>query len=149
MLAARPEATVDGTELRLESSLHRTFYPDGRRFDLSGQLAVVALNGSLPAGLTIYHMALRPGWPGYIVLNCKQRDGRWWMIYNGINQENLTFSGTSERESDRIIIEFTWDDLGGLLGETPKHFATYDVSVSLSDAKGNHYTLTTPQVPTD
>ena len=152
MLAAEPMATVDGVKLQLESSLHRTFYTDARRFDLKGQLIVVSTNGFLPEGIDIYHMALKPGWkgwPGYYVLNCKQKNGLWWMVNNGMNKEYSTFAGTSQKEKDRIIINFTWDDLGGLFGEKPEHFASYDVSVTMSDSQGKFYILTTPSVPTD
>ncbi len=151
LLSAGSTINVGSTEMRLESSLHRTFHSDGRAFDLKGQVAVVAVNGSLPKGIDVYHMALRPGWkgwPGYYFLNFKQQEGQWYAIKD-INDEYLTFTGASIMETDRMRIEFTWDNLGGLMTEKPKHFATYDVSVSFSDAQGKHYILTNPGVPTD
>lgn len=150
--AASSAATVQGTEVRLESSLKRTFHTDGRKFDLKGQLTVIAANGSLPKDVEVHHMALKPGWkgwPGYYVLNFTQRQGSWSYISDGRNDRNLTFVGTSKREADRIRIEFTWDNLGGLVSEKPEHFASYDVSVTVSDAAGNSFILTNPLVPTD
>jgi len=152
ILAAGPTATVLGTELRLESSLKRTFHSDGRKFDLKGQAAVIAEIGSLPKEVEAYHMALKPswkGWPGYYVLNFTERNGIWSHVRSGHNNRHLTFRGTSKRETNRILIEFTWPNLGGLMSEKPEHFATFDVSLSLLDAKKNRYILTNTNVPTD
>lgn len=150
--AAGPTSTVDGTELRLESSLKRTFHSDGRKFDLQGKLAIISSNGSFPEKVGVYHMALKPGWkgwPGYFVINIKQHNGIWNMVNTGMNREYLTFSGVSKSQGDRIIIQFAWSDVGGLMGEKPEHFATYDVSVTLLDAQNNRHILTNPGVSTD
>jgi len=146
--AASPLKTIEGTELRLASSLKRTFHSDGQRFDLRGQLVVSAGNGSLPTGVEAYHLALKPGWrgwPGYYVMNFRQRNGIW----HSVTGSDSTFTGTSKVDADKIVIEFVWRDLGGGLSKKPEHFATYDVSVSLSDTKAKQHILTNLNVPTD
>jgi hypothetical protein len=150
--AANSTVITQGTELRLETSLKRTFHADGRTFDLNGQLTVVAVNGSMPQQIEAYHMMLKPGWkgwPDFYVLDITEQNGNWRMVNTGMNNQYSTFTGTSQKESGKILINFSWLDLGKQFGDKPKYFATYDVSVLLTDAQKGQYILANTNVPTD
>ncbi len=152
ILVAGPTAIVQGTELRLESALKRSLHSDSRNYDLKGKLTITAINGSFPPGVDVFHLALKPGWkgwPGYYVLNFVEQDGCWRMVGDSRSRAALRFHGFSIREAGQLTILFTWEDLGGFLGGKPEHFASYDVSVTVSDSRRKRYILTNAGVPTD
>jgi hypothetical protein len=152
MRAAGSSTVLNGETFQLECSLKRTSHSDQKTFDLVGELRVIATDGSLPADVDVSHLAFKPGWkgwPGYYVLNFTREDGQWRFVGSALNDRHLNFSAVTRRESDRITIPFTWTGLGGSMSEKPEHFATYDVSVTLSDSQRKTVILTKPGVPTD
>jgi hypothetical protein len=142
---ARPTLVIDGVTFQLVSSLKRTMYPDGKRFDLNGELTIKSLDGSFPTNLNAYHLALKPGGAGYYVMNFREDGGAWFSV-DGDNR----FSGNTRIEKDRVVINFLWKDQGGGWGSKPQDYVIYDVSVSLTDAqKKKRGVLTTLDIPTD
>ena len=144
---AGPTAVIGGTELKLVSELKRVSQAGQKGFDLTGRITVVAPSGSLPHGAEIYHFALKPGGAGYYVMNFTRKDNAWRL--RGRYGVDPNFTGVSRADAGKHVIEFTWRNQGRGLGAKPEHFATCDVSVSVSDAQRKRHVLTQLSVSTD
>jgi hypothetical protein len=137
---AGPTVEIDGTTFKLTSSLKRSMSSDGKRFDLSGDLVIAPDIGSFPENIEVCRLALRPDATGAYVINFFEEHGIWLSV-----DGDKRFSGNTTIGPDRRTIHLQWQNLRG----NPKHFATYTVSVSLSDSKKKRYVLTNLNVPTD
>ena len=144
-LAAGPTAIVNGQTLTLSASLSRRDLGK-RQFDLAGQIEILAPAEQLSA-LDIHHFSLLAAKAGYYVLNFRKKDNGEW-IFVGRALEPPALSVDVSKGSDRLILKFVWERVGGGLMDNPNAYDAIDVSVSLQDQARRRYVLALPAVPT-
>lgn len=141
-----PAVDIGNHHLSLSAKLARKPNGNKKGFDLTGAIEIAAQNENFPTNFSVPTFSLRPAWPGYYVVSFENRGGKWELPDpHGVGRN---FSGTSQITNGVYTIRFTWRDQGARREDKPKHFAAYDIAVTISDARGKPHLLSQPDVPT-